>query len=525
MPYRNIYEKDYTRATPAQYSNFAVLVPGFVDDVKVAALTEDDYFNYMTGVFEFNTQSDFVSKVGKVITKTIGASEAVAPELDEVNDDYYDDSVEGESTLVGLTWEKLSNEVKARIDNHESYLVTFTAKTESQKVGHLVDENYAYKIVPVIELPRVEETDQIQYGPEGDEPGVTKYVVLSNQGQDEVKGHEATHYGNQIAYELLGLGYQVLYKVLDDPVDLNSYSFYEDLEDKSIYNFRFILTGLREDNVTANNQIAQLAKTRNDCIALLDLDESRYMTGIKSQTDLFGSIKGNIDSLTYSDTYSTILGPSLKLKMDEDEIYQNKTFPMSLYYLACAKYALENNYKEWYAVAGYRRGICRYTIDAPLVKIGESLVNKLAPRRQTNGSPSRACNLVALIKGNYYIWGNRTAETLQSGDTGDLTAKHYLNIRQLITTLKKELYVILTSKTFNPNSDTLWYSFKSSVTPILETMVSTDGIADYDIVRVENAQKGTMSAVIRLVPIEAVEDFEITISLEDSLEETATILE
>ena len=67
------------------------------------------------------------------------------------------------------------------------------------------------------------------------------------------------------------------------------------------------------------------------------------------------------------------------------------------------------------------------------VKYGESLVNKLAPRRQTNGSPSRACNLVALIKGNYYIWGNRTAETLQSGDTGDLTAKHYLNIRQLIT--------------------------------------------------------------------------------------------
>lgn len=95
----------------------------------------------------------------------------------------------------------------------------------------------------------------------------------------------------------------------------------------------------------------------------------------------------------------------------------------------------------------------------------------------------------------------------------------------MITTLKQELYTVLTSKTFNPNSDTLWYSFKSAITPILETMVNTDGIADYEIRRSENTQKGTMSAVIRLVPIEAVEDFEITISLENSLEETGTILE
>jgi hypothetical protein len=35
----------------------------------------------------------------------------------------------------------------------------------------------------------------------------------------------ATHYGNQIAYELLGLGYTILYKKLSNNAELNSDSY------------------------------------------------------------------------------------------------------------------------------------------------------------------------------------------------------------------------------------------------------------------------------------------------------------
>jgi len=526
MPYRNIYEEDYTSSGRTQYANFAVLVPGFVDSSKET----DDLFD-INGVAEFTTQSDFVEKIGKVASNVgrAGYKPAVpavaATILGKENDPaiWEVDQETGEKILLvgkveeSYTADELAN-VKAEVPT--AWLAIPTKKTKGiGEVGENEDEDYTYTIVPWNE--RVAET---------------KYVIVTNKGKDaeaEVEGEIINHYGNQIAYELLGLGYTVLYKRLTNVEELEADDFYEGLEDKSVYDFRYVLTGLRagvgltgNSTLTANNNISKLATLRNDILALVDIDEDAYLSsGLTTQTQIAASITSWINQ-TVADEYSAIVGPGLDLYLAEDKIYNNSTLPMSLYYLACAKYALDNNYKEWYAVAGYKRGVCKYVIKNPLLKVGEVLVNKLSPRTNTtkvDGVPvQKACNLVAQIRGNYYIWGNRTAFALKSDD---LKAKHYLNIRQLIITIKKELYDILTSKTFNPNSDTLWFSFKSAITPLLETMVSNDGILDYDIVRTTVAQKGTMAATIRIVPIEAVEDFEITISLENSLEETNTILE
>ena len=54
--------------------------------------------------------------------------------------------------------------------------------------------------------------------------------------------------------------------------------------------------------------------------------------------------------------------------------------------------------------------------------------------------------------------------------------------------------------------------------PILEKMKADQGIQDYEFVKIENAPKATLKAQIRIVPIEAVEDFEIDVTLEDSLD-------
>ena len=48
-------------------------------------------------------------------------------------------------------------------------------------------------------------------------------------------------------------------------------------------------------------------------------------------------------------------------------------------------------------------------------------------------------------------------------------------------------------------------------------MKADQGISDYKIVKVKSAQKALLTAKIRIVPIEAVEDFDISITLEDSL--------
>lgn len=103
-------------------------------------------------------------------------------------------------------------------------------------------------------------------------------------------------------------------------------------------------------------------------------------------------------------------------------------------------------------------------------------------------------------------------------DGGDLIASDFLNIRQLCCTLKKQIYVACRQLTFDPNSEMLWINFKNKIRPILEKMKADQGIQDYEFVKITNAPKATLKAQIRIVPIEAVEDFEIDVMLEDSLD-------
>jgi hypothetical protein len=54
-------------------------------------------------------------------------------------------------------------------------------------------------------------------------------------------------------------------------------------------------------------------------------------------------------------------------------------------------------------------------------------------------------------------------------------------------------------------------------------MKADQGIEDYKFIKVKNDRKAFLSAVIRIVPIEAVEDFDISIYLEDSLNGTIAV--
>jgi hypothetical protein len=56
---------------------------------------------------------------------------------------------------------------------------------------------------------------------------------------------------------------------------------------------------------------------------------------------------------------------------------------------------------------------------------------------------------------------------------------------------------------------------------MLERMKADQGVRDFKIEKVYTDKKATLKARIRIVPIEAVEDFLLEVSLEDSLGETA----
>ena len=51
-------------------------------------------------------------------------------------------------------------------------------------------------------------------------------------------------------------------------------------------------------------------------------------------------------------------------------------------------------------------------------------------------------------------------------------------------------------------------------------MKADQGLEAYKIVKIQTNQKGKMMARIRIVPIEAVEDFDICLTLEDSVSGT-----
>lgn len=512
----------------------------------------------------------------------------------------------------------------------QSYKLYTKAANASGEVGFLKATAFVYSVATTTSQQssaplRVRASETLEDGGtlvsrtvQGFDTSIPYHIILNdNRGSNgDVITEEVIHYGNQIAYELLGMGYTVLYKSMSQ-VDINAMmnnitidevntwlkeaqnastfyetipsensSFYptwiedkrqtflwaycdatptetgslkytlkpekssvgilndpawwEALKDKSTYDFRYIVTGLLDHNDLANVEISKLAhhvigddeSGRGDCIALLDIDRSCYTkTGYNTQKAAIPQIakEANKYGGTSGGKYSAVFAPTVTYTMAKDVDYgDNCTFPGSFHYLACAAKAAEN-YSEWYANAGYTRGMANYVVETTGCKLGELAVQALEPRSSqevgkeydTDGNSvsinsTVAVNLIIKIKNNYYLWGNRTAHVLE-GEGGDLVASHFLNIRQLCTTLKKQVYVACRKFTFDPNSTKLWLNFCSAIRPTLEKMKADQGIKDYAILPEKSNKKAILGAKIRIVPIEAVEDFYINMFLEDSI--------
>lgn len=400
------------------------------------------------------------------------------------------------------------------------------------------------------------------------------------------------HYGNQIAFELLGLGYTVYYmnmgeynptrtafvdasgkevvgadaededagitedkqfglrKVCDAYRALGREPFWAELRDKTTYDFRFVLTGFIDNQEedkrffdfmkNASSEIVKLAswvqptedvfshvRARGDVLALVDLDETairgrleKSAGGVENTTKrTINAIKKELRRQNFGGygKYAAVFSPSVTYTNNNraDE-YGNSNFPASFHYLACfAKSVFADNYKEWFAIAGFTRGVSAFNIETTAFKLGDIAVQALEPRIELGGKDpiNVAINVIVHNRGLYYIWGNRTAHQL---DNRELVASHFLNIRQLCISLKKFIYTLCRNFTFDPNSDILWTNFTVALKPLLEVMKANQGIRDYKIERVPTTLKGTLAAKIRIIPIEAVEDFDIEVSLEDS---------
>lgn len=507
MPKIVIREIDNTNAGGAAYANFSVVVPGFV-----GATANLDVFDE-NGVYECKTQQDFKTNVG--LTSSIKHKVASAEEPVTAED--WDEA-------KALT----SDEFDTYVAEGKLYLA---APNTTGNIGERRDETYIY------ELATVENKSKYVFkaNAEASAEGCQLFMLLDKIGHDDI--YEA-HHGNQIAYELLGLGYTVLYKKLDATVYLEDFNFWEPLRDKTLYDFRYLISGLIKGNAEVYTNMKNIAEFkpenedfdkigvdthgRGDCIALFDIDEDVYSG--KAQEAAISAVLSFAKEIVPQSKYAAVFAPTVKYtkgSLSEVSAFgNNQTFPASFHYLACAARSSER-YNEWYANAGYTRGISSYTIDSVGCKFGEAAVNMFQKRASDPANNvTMAINPIINLRGSYYLWGNRTTEALGATGTpnGDLRASHFLNIRQLCSTIKKKVYVACRQITFDPNSDLLWINFCNSIKPMLEKMKADQGIADYKISKVKTPRKAFLSVVITIVPIEAVEDFDISIHLEDSLE-------
>lgn len=567
-----VREYDNSNTGIASSNNFTVALAGFIGDNADNSIWDEN------GCAEFVSQSDFATKVGLVGVSAGGSSTAGdVSALVTVNNtslvsglDLYktslldrklilptsDKSAEYTTALnlkkddsYGILYEEATSADNSN-NSEKYYLFTYEKTNAVTGYGVMQIDNAWYKLSPVTSILSLlsyadQTTTPVQY------VDLKKELVLvsdlSKLGTNE---GAFKHKGNQIAYELLGLGFPIIYKKMDSSTTQDAFSrasFWNCFRDKSLYNFRYIMTGYALDdsvNQAACNCIANIVSFdnnttlenadtldvntgRGDCTALCDFCEGN----IVEQTNIAGVVSKTANAVAglTGNKFTAIFGPRViyggmseaEVKPfgsdADDDTNSVRTFPASFHYLACLANALQN-YNEWYAVAGTTRGIAARTVTGTTIKYGDIANNTLAPRTKLtigDSSITKAVNLVVYDRGAYVLKGNRTAMTLN--DSG-LKYSHYLNIRQLCTTIKKRLYAICSQLAFDPNSDLLWQNFLSAIKPTLEAMKADQGINGYKITKVSTATKGVLKAIIRIVPIEAVEDFDISLTLEDSLD-------
>jgi len=358
-----------------------------------------------------------------------------------------------------------------------------------------------------------------------------------------------------IAKQLLGLGMKVLYEVVSTVDDLTVAATTRDelinrlsdethwakLYDRALYNPRFLTSGGYESiwavenaetgETTYINAIAQLMlqcasftaaedginhRGRGDCVALID--HAITLTDVDDIATLINGALGSAGALgTFGSAFTPWCSHSLTVSTGytspDDSVAGTWALPGSFTYLVAYAASVSNN-PTWYAAAGVTRGAAT-TLVKPLVEFGERAAASLQSREDGFIAVNPICKIVPY---GYRVYGNRTLRQNGLNNKSNLVATSFLNIRNLVSDIKKTSFAACRRMAFEQNTDVLWSNLKAQIVPLLDRMQTGNGIEGYKILRVPTNEKAKVIGKIRIIPIEAVEDFDITIELVDSLE-------
>lgn len=277
--------------------------------------------------------------------------------------------------------------------------------------------------------------------------------------------------------------------------------------DKGNYDIKYMTSGgyptheyQTEDGLILSNLMITCAETRGDCVALIDHTDNphRPLEGT-------GSV---IASTLPNSSYGAMFTPWCNCT-------NGRSMPASYVYLAALANSIKYN-PSWATVAGVSRGLSDVVNSTHTDK---PLSNRIAESYQygyTLGSsdPQICINAITHIRPyGYVIWGNRTLRSYTTTQTG--FALTFLNLRNLVSQVKKQAYVTAQLVMFEVNNDVLWTRFKSELTPLLDSMVSSFGLTQYKLLKVTSPDKTKLQCQIILYPTYGVESVNISIVLTD----------
>ena len=355
--------------------------------------------------------------------------------------------------------------------------------------------------------------------------------------REAVGDYSNTNLNAVMAEEYLKLGLLVLFESFGNETDFTvegKINFdgiaeavdWTKLKDRGLYKVKFLTTGAAS-SLSALSSMTATAKYRGDCIALIDHEKEittaqgdTYADAVRAafEAALPENQAGSLDNSLLK--YAAAFSPWCTCTVNGVEA----DFPASFVYLSAygkAKQSKQN--PNWFAYAGSMRGLPPFSV-TPLHRYGDVENGILQGREFTeegdfdaDDNKTWAINPISNIDpfGNI-VWGNRTL--LDNSEKGGLTASSFLNIRNLVCDIKKRMYKTSRKYTFEQNDDILWANFSSDINELLDQALSGRGIRGSRLTPIPTDIKGRLKAHLVIIPVEAAEDFDLTLEMADSLD-------
>lgn len=376
-----------------------------------------------------------------------------------------------------------------------------------------------------------------------------KYEVVKSADDILVGADKIYYVGTPIQVDAMYEGITARFAMIDpnmskeDQKEIETPATGLEIDNMGDYTIKFFTTGGYPIFEYMNNGLAETmmeaCTRRSDAIALIDHTNNPDRPIVASNTKSVSYKTRNWTLNTIAGSYASMFTPwyecSSPIVLQDYSTGTDKAhylaMPASLAYLTTLARQIRD-YNPWLAVSGVRRGQVPYLSK---LHINRNLTNNIADSYQqvpqdgyTVGKGAlRSINPITNIR-NYgcCIWGNRTLRSNSEGTK----ATSFLSTRNQISDIKKCIYETSQKLLFEQNSDVLWINWKSYVTPLLDSMISNNIIRDYTITRYnidpesgERVPAYKILAAIRIVPINAVEQFELTINIENDTTDVVSV--